>query len=106
MTTIKYPWEKASHWVCEDPYFTLSYSKDPWGSLVCEEVLIWNGKEIPVEVGMLHHMYDVSPTDSNHYDDRLLTGTWKYRKGNLILRIEEDFIFGNRYEELIFKPTE
>ena len=105
MVTIEYPWEKGARWVCEEPHFTLSYSRNSHNMLVSEEVLVWDGKEIPVFIGMQQHSYDVYPQSSNRYDDRLLSGTWKFRDGNLVLCIEEDFIFDNQYRELIFHPA-
>lgn len=106
MLFIEYPWERGSHWVCEDPDFTLSYSVNSLGSMVSEEILIWEGREIRVDLAMGQGYYAVFPKYSNHYDDRLLTGTWKFKRGNLVLRIEEDFIFDNQYKELVFHPQD
>ena len=101
----EYPYDKGSHWVCAEPEFSLSYSKTTQGDLISEEVLILNGEAIPVSIGYGRGNFTVFPKDSNQYDDRLLTGTWKYRRGKLILQIKEDFIFGNKYSELVFLPT-
>lgn len=106
MPFVEYPWERESQWVCADPHFTVSYLKHSQGSLISEEILIWEDKEIRVDLRIGVSYFTVFPEYSNVHDDRLLSGTWKYRKGNLVLRIEEDFIFDNQYKELVLSPIE
>ena len=100
----RYPFQIADNWKCSSPEFSLSYSTGADNQKQENEQLIWNGQTIDVDVMFGLGDYCVYPIDSVDYGDRLLTGTWKYRAGDLVLIIKEDFIFGNQYKELVFSP--
>lgn len=104
MMTLQYPWEITSEWVCEEPDFTLSYMCSSHG-LITDEALIYQGEVLPVWICFGKDDFTVYPKYSNDYADRFLTGTWKIRSGSLILKIDEDFIFGGQYQELIFRQN-
>lgn len=101
----KYPHDISSEWICEDPVFSFSYTMD--GSTLLDDTatVSWNEKTIPVDIDFQANQCWVLPADSRHYDDRLLTGTWKYKDGVLILYAEEDFLFDCKYSELVFSPA-
>lgn len=101
----RYPHDLGTEWICNDPYFSLKYTEDANGILVQTEQLEWEGETIAVDVGFISTTYCVYPEHSNHYEDRLFSGTWSYRNKVLILSIDEDFIFDNQYSELIFSLT-
>lgn len=102
----KYPYDKAMEWVCTNPYFAVEYLTTDDGRVVDHSASIqWNDSLLTVEVNLGSSHFWVSPTTSNHYDDRLLSGKWRYRGKNLVLSIEEDFIFDNQYSEIIFSPV-
>ena len=97
-------------WQCEDPRFSLAYSRDEKGFLVQHEELEWNNETMLVDVCFVHGVrkYEVyldSPSPYVRHEDRLFSGTWKYRRGDLVLIIEDDFLFDNRYSELVFSPV-
>lgn len=96
-----YPSLSESEWVCDDPYFILTYTKEPNGVTSAAEYLEWDGKRIEVDLAFHANSFSVDPEKSTDYDDRLFTGTWEYRNGDLVLIIEEDFIFNNEYSELV-----
>ena len=100
-----YPYHVAPMWQCDDPYFLLVYTREENGALTCHEALEWNNETNVVDVGFLMREYDVYPAETSAYADRLFSGTWKYRKGNLVLMIEEDFLFDYQYSELVFSPV-
>ena len=100
-----YPFLVASIWQCKEPHFSIVYGSAENGMLTSSEELEWNNKTMPVEVCFLMSEYDVYPVGSCTYKERLFSGTWKYRNGDLILIIEEDFIFDNQYTELVFSPV-
>lgn len=105
MRAGRYPFQIADNWKCTSPEFSLSYSADADKQKQGNEQLIWNGLTIDVDIMFGLGDYCVYPIDSAAYSDRLLSGTWKYRDGDLILIIKEDFIFGNQYTELVFSPV-
>ena len=91
-----YPGEKASCWVCDEPYFVMEYQEEQSKNLYYngDNYIAINGELLPVRVDY-HRSSDfaVMPTNSALWDDRLLTGTWKYKGKQLVFSIEEDFIF-------------
>lgn len=104
-----YPYYASSNWRCEDPSFSLSYSTDGNALLSSYEVIEWNGEVIEVDVCFLMREFCIYPATSSSYqsyDDRLLSGTWKYQNGNFVLNIKEDFLFGNTYSEIVFYPCD
>ena len=100
-----YPFLVATAWKCNNPHFTLMYNSDENGTFTSREELEWNNEKIPVEICFLMREYDVYPVGSSAYSDRLFSGTWKYRNGDFVMIIKEDFIFGNQYKELVFSPV-
>ena len=99
----KYPFQVATKWVCDNPYFLLSYPENKKDN---EHGELQLGTEIiTVDITFGLGDYCVYPVHSVHYDDRLLTGLWDYRNGNLVLSIDEDYLFENQYSELIFAPS-
>lgn len=102
----QYPHEKASYWSCDDPKIILNYSKDDQDNWILSEQIHLDSETIEVSVAMRGNIYCVYPDDSAYYSDRLFRGKWKYRKGNLVLIIEEDFLFDGQYDEIILVPQE
>ena len=100
-----YPYHVASMWQCDDPHFSLIYTRTENGMLTSYEELEWGNETIPVDVCFLMREYDVFPAASSAYEDRLFSGTWKYRDGAFVLIIKEDFLFDNKYSELVFSPV-
>lgn len=98
----RYPRYKGSEWVCDDPYFTISYADNPMGDVI----LVWNNETIAADLVFSLGTYCVFPANSSHYDDRLFNGTWNYRKGDLVLFIREDLIFDGQYTELVFSKVD
>ena len=101
-----YPFQIAGKWYSEDPQISLSYHKNSNAMWSFNHTLIWEHEELQITIGMQSSYYCVYPADSNHYDDRLFSGSWKYRNGNLVLKVEEDFIFDGEYSRIILKPLE
>ena len=106
-----YPYDKSTEWVCSDPNFTITYTHLPKNGLEEESFLEVDGEMIAVDVLFGHGSKFVilpknplRPEIYVHYSERLLTGLWKYRDGNLIITIQEDFVFDNQYEEFVFCP--
>lgn len=101
---IRFPWDMCDRWVCQDPEFSLTYYRDADGWLISEESLQWNGEIITVEIGFTTSEFVVFPLDNPSFDNRLLQGTWGYKRGNLVLYIKEDFLFDGAFDKLIFFP--
>ena len=99
----KYPGEKSSIWICDDPYIHIRYS--PLGMIAHLE---WDGEDIPIFIGMKSSAYDVyriEPGDQVlHYENILFRGYWHYKGKNMVLKIYEDNIFNGAYTELVFSP--
>ena len=103
-TAGAYPYSEPSEWISRDPSFILTYTRDSTGYLVSEETLIWNEEEIAVDIGYNADFFCVQPEGSVVFAERLFSGTWYYRNGNLVLSVEEDFIFNNQYAEIVLSP--
>ena len=105
----QYPHQKAERWVSEDPMISLEYTHNEDGTWTFCEELYWNDELIAIEVAMQSDYFCVYPIDSTnpdviHHEDRLFSGTWRYRQGNLILMIEEDYIFDGQYSQIVITP--
>lgn len=100
----KYPFQQGEQWYSEEPQICLNYSKQEDGTWEMHETLLYNGSLKEINLAMHSSDYCVYPADSNHHDDRLFSGTWKYRNGNLVLIVEEDFAFDGKYSKIILKP--
>lgn len=99
------PYNKSNEWLCETPYFSLLYTRDSQGILVQTEALVLDGELIAVDLLFGRGIYCVYPEGSNHYEDRLFSGSWEYRAGNLVLTIEEDFAFDGEYDRIVLSPV-
>lgn len=102
----KYPHQRSEQWCSEEPQISLNYSKREDGTWEFNETLLYNGSLKEINLAMHSSYYCVYPADSNHHGDRLFSGSWKYRSGNLVLIVEEDFIFDGKYSKIILKPIE
>ena len=101
----QYPYERGAEWICSEPAFTLSYGKDSRGVLTQSEVLQYKDTVLKVDIGFQGNQYCVYPEGAADYSSRLFRGTWKYRRGDLVLIIKEDYLFGGKYTELVFSCT-
>lgn len=101
-----YPFQKGSLWTSDDPYLTVLYMKSENGATEQTSTLVLDDNIIQVELYFRSSLYDVYPLGANVYDDRLWSGTWEYRDGNLILYIEDDFIFDGHYSEIVLSPSD
>ena len=99
------PYNVADAWLCPDPSFSLIYSKDDRGTLIQSEILVVNDELMQVDVLFSRATFCIYPEGSHSYSDRLLTGTWKYRNNTLVLSIEDDYLFDNKYSELVFTSS-
>ena len=98
----QYPFLEEAEWICDEPHFTFTYTYDSNGACNGTELLTWQGTTMEVDVLFQSTWYVVIPEGPTSNDDRILTGVWRYQNGNLVLSIEEDFIFNNQYSELVF----
>ena len=101
----RYPCDRGTEWVCSDPSFTLSYIYNPNGTLAEESLLEIDGELIAVEVYFYSIYFKVVPRSSEDHSHCLFSGTWKYRGGNLVLKIDEDIIFDHQYKEFVFSSV-
>lgn len=101
----KYPCDSDATWVCHDPEIVLEYTYVGW-QLYCDEVIEYNGEELPISIWYGRPAVTIYPYGSNYYRDRLITGRWKYVGENLVIEISEDYLFGWRYTELVFERVE
>lgn len=103
---IKFPYDLCDTWVCENPRFSIVYSRDEAGWGLCDASMEWKDEVIDVEVNFSTSQFVVGPKSDPLYDNRLLSGSWEYEDGNLVLYIEEDFIFDNTVDKLVFVPQD
>lgn len=101
------PCAETSIWVCDDPRIVLDYTHYEDNSLVRSETLWWDDSTLEIEVGYRAHRYWVYVFDYDNWVDKtVFYGSWKYRRGKLVLKIEEDNLFGGQYKELVFTRQE
>ena len=101
----KYPHQRSEQWYSDEPQMSLCYSKAEDGTWELFETLFYDSENREIDLAMHSSYYCVYPADSNHHDDRLFSGNWKYRKGDLVLIVEEDFIFGGKHSEIVLSPV-
>ena len=92
--------------LCLTPKISLIYPEHDGNGATKYETIEWENEILSIDIMFGLGDYCVYPVDSVAYEDRLFNGTWKYRNGNLILLIEEDFLFDNKFSELVFSPVE
>ena len=88
---------------------SLNYSQREDGTWDIYETLFYDGEVKEILLDMHSSDYWVFPAPSGnitYHDDMLFSGSWKYRNGNLVLIVEEDFIFDGKYSKIILKPIE
>lgn len=99
-----YPHDKATGWICTNPFISLSYNTDSNGTLSQEEILIWEELTLEIDLVFQSNLFTMYPANTTSHDERLISGSWYYRNGNLILTIDEDFIFEHQFKELVLEP--
>lgn len=97
-----YPYSTESTWVCSDPKIVLEYSRSARGELIDHCTIEWGNTLLDIELHFRSTLFEAGPAGYTKYEDRLFSGTWKYRNGNLVLMLDEDFLFDNAYKELVF----
>lgn len=101
-----YPYQRSSTWVSSDPVFTVVYSELENGVIEQTTMLEVNGMPIEVNLYFQSSLFDVYPKGINSYDNRLFGGKWEYREGDLVLIVEEDYLFDNEYSEIVFSSSD
>ena len=101
----EYPFLEEAEWICDDPRFVIQYTKGA-DSRMNEHIFFeWDGEVIEADLSFRAQIYVASPIGSTLHDDRFFGGEWEYRNGDLVLIIQEDFIFDGKYKELVFCKT-
>lgn len=107
----EYPYARDSVWICDDPQISLEYRWVDKKGLFSNETMIWDCEDWSLYVEYLASQYWAFADEKEKPEDLLFKGHWTYRRGNLILKIEEDYLFNGQYKELVFTrqkidPTE
>lgn len=106
----KYPYYKADYWYCEELDFAFYYEYYEDGRMkYITYPLQWEANSLNVSVYFIvgnWYMEVDNGDDIPQLEDQILSGTWTYKRGNLILKITEDKIFGGQFQELVFIPME
>lgn len=103
---IKFPYNLCNTWVCENPRFSIVYSRDEAGRGFCDASLEWKNEVIAVEALYSTSQFVVKTKDDPELAVELLSGSWGYEDGNLVLYIEEDCIFDGAFDKLVFVPQD
>ena len=103
-----YPEDRSTVWYCEEIDFEIKFVPNEYGNLAPQESpLEWNGTTYEVEVlfyAGYYIMYSYKSEGPYKESDKLTSGQWRYDSDNMVFEIEEDNIFNNTFEELVFKP--
>ena len=97
-----YPYSNESIWECSDPKIVLEYSRSATGVLIERCTIELNDTLMGIDLNFRSTLFVAGPAGFTNHDDRFFSGTWKYREGNLVLILEEDFLFDHTYNELVF----
>ena len=105
----KYPFDRADKWVCEETDFTIEFTNDEDNLTSGQKsVLRWNNEEFNVlalfHVGYFRVDIDENLIPSQFPDRKMLTGTWEYINGNMVLFITEDYLYNGEFRTLAFVP--
>ena len=99
-------WVEEITMQCDDPYVITTFYRDEKGIGHRETYMEINGVKQKVELGYRSTLFEVYVLDHSHRAECLILGTWRERKGNLVLYVEEDYVFGNHYETIILTPAD
>jgi len=107
--TQRYPWYFANQWYCADIDMTLEFVTDSERNLqgYPKGEMQFNGMRYDVGIGFHRGSRGVSLlTDANKdgIGEYIIEGTWRYDRANFVICVEEDYLFGGLYEELVFVP--
>ena len=104
----RYPDDRSTVWYCEEIDFEIWYVPNAYGNLEPQNSpLAWNGVTYTVWLGFhagYFVMYSYKSEGPYTENDILISGEWRFEDDNMVFEIEEDNIFNNTFEELVFKP--
>lgn len=105
----RYPWYKSDNWYCAQIDMHLCYKGDQGNAPANTGFAwTWDGTEYEVVVGCQRSAIDfsrrVTSSDGSTGAVTLFAGRYVYEKGNLVVTIYEDNLFGGEFTELIFVP--
>ena len=105
---LKYPDEKGSYWLSEDPYFSIKYSYREDSSILkgYDAFLEHDGIMQQVIFAVRPSFFEVYPKEQKEpgfieYNSRILDGRWEYEHGNLVLHIKTDKVFDGKYSDIV-----
>ena len=67
------PYQETATWVSLDPDIRISYKVDEDGITTAQEVLVWDGETIDLDIGFQSSRYCAFRKDSHSYEDRLFS---------------------------------
>ena len=104
----KYPNYKADCWYCEEIDFTFFYEYYKDGRMKHTTYsLNKDGETLIVWIDFVFDDWCMEldrGLGETSQEDELMSGTWYYRNGNLVLTVNTDKLFDGIYEELVFIP--
>ena len=102
----KYPYYKADYWYCEEIDFAFCYEHLEDGRIIPgQNYLTKDGKTMTVFVIFVIDNWYIALDNGDvnvSIEDQLMSGTWRYRKGDLVFTVKEDNLFDGAYWELVF----
>ena len=106
----KYPRYVSDCWYCSEINFTFCYEYYEDGRMksLSSYPLNHNGETLNVTIDFISDYWYLQLDNFDDLitmDEQLLNGSWRYNKGNLVLRIIEDNLFDGKYQELVFIPS-
>lgn len=108
------PNEQNKCWYCTDLDMYLDYRQittydpDARNRKPGRTTLITDGEQITVDVTFYGNLFWFTSTESHSYreDPTLVSGTWYYEKDCIVMIIEEDELFHNRFSSFTFTPAD
>lgn len=106
----KYPHFKANYWYCAEIDFSFHYEYNDDGRInPTTYPLELDGEILNVDIWFLNdywYFYLDNGDETTSFEELLLSGTWEYRRNELVLTIQKDNLFGEKYQEFIFISKE
>lgn len=103
-----YPDDISTVWYCEEIDLEIRYAPNEYGHLAPQvSPLEWKGTTHMVTFGfnpVCFWLFLDTEEETDMGSAPVLSGTWHYEDGNLVVEITEDKIFDDTFEKLVFKP--
>lgn len=109
ITFEKYPWYKAETWHCQEIDMTMHFELDENGSITAGTYSQLTVDGVTHSVAVAFHASTIAFMvfeDGEPTNEKGLDGSYFYRDGNLVVKVNSESILNGKYTELMFFPVQ